>query len=167
MLSANSVARRSRARGRQETNNGRPRFRIHRIGGNLPASERDRLVDLVNDEALSVAYDGPAFDAGQFVKGEPLVLYADQVAWGRLDDLESFCIAYGLPFARWSGRCSGSFGPARAVFTGSGDVRFFAADEEEEAVISRRIAKELGRYAAIIAHFDAADFVVPPLRLIG
>ena len=137
------------------------------IGGDLPTTLRDRLVDLVNDEGLSVEYDGPAFDAGQFVEGEPLVLYADQVAWGRLDALEAFCLAHGLPFARWSGSCSGSFGPERAVFTGSGDVRFFAADEEEEAVISRRTAEKLGSYAAILAHFDAADFVVPPLRLIG
>src|SRR3546814_3647863 len=58
------------------------------IGGDLAASMRDQLVDLITDEGLSTEWDGPAFDAAQFPDDAPLMLYAHEVAWGRLDGLK-------------------------------------------------------------------------------
>ena len=137
------------------------------IGGDLAASERDRLVDLVNDQGLSVERNGPAFDAEQFPDDAVLGLCAHEVARGRLDDLEAFCVEHCLVFARWSGGCPGSFGPERTVFSGSGEPRNYGASEDDYVMIGRHTAGALGSFAAIIANFDAADFVVPPLRLIG
>src|SRR3546814_2568025 len=36
---------------------------------------------------LSTEWDGPAFDAAQFPDDAPLMLYAHEVAWGRLDEI--------------------------------------------------------------------------------
>src|SRR3546814_208690 len=105
------------------------------IGGDLAASMRYQLVDLITDEGLSTEWDGPAFDAAQFPDDAPLMLYAHEVAWGRLDGLKAFCLTQALPFVRWSGGYPGQFGPERAVFTGAGEVRLYAADEEDYIVI--------------------------------
>ena len=137
------------------------------IGGDLAASERDRFVAIIADEGLSVEWDGPAFDASQLPDDAALTPCAHEVAWGRLDDLEAFCVEQQLPFARWSGGCPGSFDSERTVFTGGGEPHSHDANEDDDVVIGRHTAEALGTYAAIIANFDAADFVVPPLRLIG
>src|SRR3546814_10558829 len=86
-----------------------------------------------------------------------------EVAWGRLDGLKAFCLTQALPFVRWSGGYPGQFGPERAVFTGAGEVRLYAADEEDYIVICLATAEQLASYDAILAHFAAADFTVPPL----
>lgn len=135
------------------------------IGGDLPSSERDKFVETIMWERLCTEWDGPEFDTSQLPSGEPLRLYAHEVAWGRLDDLEAFCINQALPFVRWSGGYPGQFGPETAVFTGHGEVRLFAADEEEYVVLGCATAEQLGSYEAILAYFDAADFTVPPLRV--
>ena len=135
------------------------------IGGDLAASERDRFVAIIADEGLSVEWDGPEFEATQLPDEGALTLCAHEVAWGRLDELEAFCIARCLPFARWSGGCPGSFDPERTVFTGSGVLHGYAVSEDDNVMIGRHTAEALGSYAAIIATFDAADFAVPPLRL--
>lgn len=137
------------------------------IGGDLAATLCDQLVDLIIGEGLSTDWDGPDFDAAQIPTDDALRLYAHEVAWGRLDDLEGFCRDHHLPFVRWSGGYPGQFGPEIAVFTGSGEVQLFAADEEEYVVICRTTAERLGGYDAILAHFAAAEFVPPPLRLTG
>lgn len=134
-----------------------------RISGTVAAAERDTLVQIVNDEALSIEWDGPEFDDTQFPSGAALRLHAHEVGWGKLDDLEAFCIERALPFVRWSGGYVGAFGPEIEVFTGAGDPKTFAADEEEQPVMCRATAARLGDFAAIMAYFDAADFVVPPL----
>ncbi len=83
-----------------------------RIGGNLPASQRDALVDLVIGEGLSIEWDGSRFDAAQLPQDAPLALHAHEVAWGRLDALEAFCTGHDLPFVRRSGGYPGQFGPS-------------------------------------------------------
>lgn len=83
------------------------------IGGVLAENQRRKLVDLFVDQGLSLEWDGPDFDFTQFPDDGPLTLYAHEVAWGRMDDLESFCVEYGLPFVRWSGGYPGQFGPER------------------------------------------------------
>lgn len=60
------------------------------IGGDLPENQRGKLVGLVVDQGLSLEWDGPDFDFTQFPDDGPLTLYAHEVAWGRLDDLEGF-----------------------------------------------------------------------------
>lgn len=137
------------------------------IGGGLAVSQRDRLVELANDQRLSLEWDGPAFDATQLPADGALTLCAHEIAWGRLDDLEAFCVEQRLAFTRWSGGLSGSFDPERTVFTGSGEPQNFGASEDDYVMIGRHTAETLGSYAAIIANFDAADFVVPPLRVIA
>jgi len=86
--------------------------------------------------------------------------------WGRFEELENFCIGKHFPFARWSGAYSGSFGAERLVFTGTGDPQYFVADEEDFILIGRETAERLGSFAAIIAHFEAANFEVPPFVII-
>lgn len=91
---------------------------------------------------------------------------APEVAWGRFDGLEAFCAADGLPFARWWGACSGQWGAGRLVFISSGEPQNYVTDEEDFILIGRETAERLGSLAAIIAHFEAADFEVP-LRMTG
>lgn len=100
-----------------------------------------------------------------FREGVPLELMAHEVAWGRFDCLESWCVEHSLPFARWSGAFSGQWGAKRAVFTGAGEVQSYAADEDDYLLIGRCTVERLGSYEAILAHFVAGDFAVPPLRL--
>ncbi|TPG18766.1 hypothetical protein EAH87_11910 [Sphingomonas koreensis] len=137
------------------------------IGGDLAASARDRFVATVAGERLSVEWDGLPFDAAQLPERAALRLYAHEVAWGRLDDLEALCVALALPFVRWSGGYCSEWSPEILVFKGYGETLVFVADEQERVVIDRATVAQLGTYAAVLAHFDAADFVVPPLRLIG
>ena len=106
----------------------------------------------------------PALEALRALpEGEPLALMAHEVAWGRFEGLEAFCIAHGLFFARWSGAYACQWGAERTLFTGSGEPQSYAADEDDYILMGRCTAERLGSYAAIIAHFDAADFAVPPL----
>src|SRR3546814_11516427 len=56
-----------------------------------------------SDLGLSTEWDGEPFAADQLACGEPVRLMAHEVAWGRLEALEAFCVTHGLPFARWSG----------------------------------------------------------------
>ncbi|WP_037480684.1 hypothetical protein [Sphingobium sp. ba1] len=136
------------------------------IGGDLAAALRDDLVARIQSEGLALDYDGEDFRAQDFPADGPLSLYAHEVAWGQADELEGFCVEQGLPFARWSGGCAAQFGPERAIFTGTGEVRLFAADEDDMVVIDLHRAEQLGSYEAIIAHFVAGDPAVPPLRFL-
>lgn len=52
------------------------------------------------------------------------------------------------------------------MFTGDGEPVSYAA-MEDFVVIGRRTAEALGSYDAILANFDAADFNVPPLIIVG
>ena len=86
-----------------------------------------------------------------------------EVAWGRFEQLEAFCVKNALPFSRWSGAYPSQWGAERVVFSGGGEPRSYAADEDDYILIGRCTAERLGSFAAIVAHFDAADFAVPPL----
>ena len=133
------------------------------IGGTLPAAVLPDLLATIEGEGLSTEWDGEPFAADQLPQDAPLILMAHEVAWGRFEQLEAFCVVNALPFARWSGAYAGEWGAERVVFTGSGDPQCFAADEDDYVLLGRCTAERLGSYAAIIAHFDAADFVIPPL----
>ena len=72
-------------------------------------------------------------------------------------------MANTVPFARWSGAYVGQWGAERVIFTGVDEPASFAADEDDHVLIGRDTVDRLGSIEAIRAHFDAADFVVPPL----
>ena len=137
------------------------------LGGTITAAAFAQLAALVEREGLSTEWDGEPFQPADHRPGESLSLYAHEVAWGRFEKLEEWCTAHGVPFARWSGAYGGNWGAERVVFTGSGDPTSFAADEDDHVMIGRETAEQLGSTAAIRAHFDAADFVVPPLIIGG
>lgn len=73
---------------------------------------------------------------------------------------------HSLSWVRWSGGSAAQFGPERAAFNGTGEVRLFAADEDDGLVIDRDRATRLGRYEAIMAGFAAGDLLGPPLRFL-
>lgn len=135
------------------------------IGGTLSQSLLPDLTALVEAEGLSTEWDGEPFTLAMFREGAPLELMAHEVAWGRFERLESWCVEHGLPFARWSGGYSGQWGAERTVFTGAGEARSYAADEDDYLLIGRCTVERLGSYDAILAHFAAGDFAVPPLWL--
>jgi len=137
------------------------------IGGSVSAATYAELATIIADEGLATEWDGETFTPDQHVPGEPLRLFAHEVAWGRFEALEAFCVAERLPFARWSGAYPGQWDPERVVFDGSGEPRSFGASEDNEVVVGRHSVEALGSYEAIIANFDAADFAVPPLVISG
>lgn len=137
------------------------------IGGNLPAGLIIAFADLVRDEGLSTEWDGPEFDISELPENDSLRLMANEVAWGRFDRLEAFCVEQALPFARWSGACVGCWDAERTVFTGSGEPQCYAASDDDDAMVGRHTVEALGSYEAVIANFDAADFAVPPFRIVG
>lgn len=133
------------------------------LGGTVPASTYAELADVIASEGLSTEWDGEPFEPHQRTTGEPLRLFAHEVAWGRFEELEAWCVEHRLPFARWSGAYGGQWGAERVVFTGEGEPVSYAADEDDCIMIDRDTAQRLGSMAAILAHFDAADAAVPPL----
>ena len=135
------------------------------IGGALGAEAFLELAGVIADEGLATEWDGEPFDPEHRTAGEPLRLYAHEVAWGRFERLEAWCVEHALPFARWSGAYSGQWGAERVVFTGSGEPTSYAVDEDDDVVIGREAVQRLGSIEAVIAQFDAADFEVPQLTI--
>lgn len=133
------------------------------IGGALPSALLPDFIALIEQQGLSTEWDGEPFTASDLTGNAALELMAHEVAWGRFEELEAFCVNNALPYSRWSGAYSGQWGAERVVFTGSGEPRSYAADEDDYILIGRSTAERLGTFAAIVAHFDAADFAVPPL----
>jgi hypothetical protein len=137
------------------------------VGGALTKTQYLDLAGIIADEGLSVERDGDRFDPQHRKVGEPLSLYAHEVASGRFENLESWCVDNGLPFVRCSGACPGQWGAERVVFIGTGEPASYAADEDDTIVISRGTAEKLGSIEAIFAYFDEGDFAVPPLVVEG
>lgn len=133
------------------------------VGGSVDAAEFAELASIIASEALAIEWDGELFDPHHRVEGEPLRLFAHEVAGGRFDDLEDWCLLHRLPFVRWCGSYSGQWGPERVISTGDGRATSYAVTEDDDVVISRSTVEGLGTMEVVIAHFDAADFRVPPL----
>lgn len=133
------------------------------IGGALASALLPDLIALIEDQGLSTEWDGEPVTPENLPHNAPLDLMAHEVAWGRFEELEAFCVTNALPFSRWSGGYSGQWGAERVVFSGSGDPASYAADEDDYILIGRCTVERLGSFAAVVAHFDAADLVVPPL----
>jgi len=137
------------------------------IGGSLSPSAYAELVEHIHAEGLATEWDGEPFDTHHRVVGKPLTLYAHEVAGGCFDTLESWCVENLLPFARWSGGYGGQWGPERVVYRGGGSPTSYVVTEDDEVVIARPTIEQLGSLQAVLAHFDAADFAVPPLAVEG
>ena len=142
-------------------------FASIRIGGVLTASDFADLSRLIADEDLAFEEADEPFAPDHRVVGEPLRLYAHDVAWGRITELEAWCVAKRLPVARWSGSCVAQWSAERVVFTGADDPCSYMTDEDDRVVIDRATVMRLGSVDAIIAHFEAADVEVPPLVVEG
>lgn len=137
------------------------------IGGFLPPDQLLELAAIINGEGLSMDWDGEDFTVSQLLPNSALTLMAHEVSWGRFENLEAFCVTERLPYVRWSGAYAGQWGAERLVFTGSGEPTRFAADEEDNILIDRSTIDRLATIDAVRAHFDDADFAVPPLRIAG
>src|SRR3546814_18654699 len=91
-----------------------------------------RISDWSSDVCSSdLEWDGEPFTLDDMPENAPLSLMAHEVAWGRFEQLEAFCIANGLCFARWSGGYSGQWGAERLGFTGIGEPQGYAADADD------------------------------------
>lgn len=133
------------------------------LGGLVTPKDYADLVAIIASEGLSTEWDGPAFGPEDRTEGERLRLYAHEVAGGTFETLEAWCVTNGLAFARWSGGYDCEWNPERVVFTGTGALQYFVADESDRILIDRADIERLGSLEAIFAHFDKADFIVPPL----
>lgn len=143
------------------------------IGGRLPSTLIEDFITAITTECLSLEYDGERFDAAQLVSGEPLTLCANEVTSGEFDTLEAFCRAHKLAYARWYGCCVGAWGSGRAVYRGEVEPREgedgvdeYDASDDDQILLGEQRARHLGSYAAIIEHFEAANFRVPLLEIV-
>ena len=137
------------------------------IGGTLTQAAYCELAGQIASERLSIEWDGAPFEPDDRSEGQPLRLYAHEVAGGTFEDLEAWCVAQGVPFTRWCAGYGAEWGPERVVFTGSGDARSFVADENDRVLIDQADVTRLGSIEALCAHFAAADFVIPPLEIVA
>lgn len=137
------------------------------IGGDISAAVFAELLHIIAFEGLSPEWGGEPFEPESRVIGEPLALFDESCAWGKIDNLEAFCVEHGLPFVRWSGSYPGEWSPERLIFRGSGTVDSYMVDESDRVLIDRRLLSDLGTIAAAMAYFDAAEFAVPPLVVEG
>lgn len=133
------------------------------VGGTLTPALCLELADRIASEGLSVDWDGDPFEHGHRADNEPLRLFAHEVAGGQFDELEAWCVAQNVPFTRWCGGYGGEWTAERVVFTGTGEPRSFIADDNDRILVERHEVERLGSIEALFAHFDAADFAVPPL----
>src|SRR3546814_8506405 len=62
------------------------------IGGTLPATALAGLAATIQLERLSTEWDGEPFTLDDMPENAPLSLMAHEVAWGRFEQLEAFCI---------------------------------------------------------------------------
>jgi len=138
-----------------------------RIGGRLARADLPAFVAAIEIEGVSTDWDSEPFSIDELVEGQPLYLVAHEVAGGMFDHLEDFCHRHGLPFARWSAGCRGSYEPCRVVFDGADYGDAFVANEDDEVLISLEDIEKLGSMAAIRAYFAKANAAVPSLELIG
>lgn len=136
------------------------------IGGTLPRSLLADLTTIITDHDLRLDWEGVPFSPDDILPDAPIELMAHEVAWGCFPTLEQFCQDYGLAYTRWAGGCSGSFGPERVVFTGSGLPESHCVTEDDELVFGLDTIRALGSIAAIEAQAAEADFTPGALTIV-
>ncbi|GAB6966836.1 hypothetical protein JCM25156A_08730 [Komagataeibacter kakiaceti JCM 25156] len=137
------------------------------LGGIVTSEDYIELCYLLAKDDLSPEWDGEHFKPDDRIVGESLTLHAREVAWGRFDDLEAWCLEKKIPFVRCADSCPGQWGPERVVFTGSGEPVSYDVDENGRILISQDTIRRLASMEAILAWFEEADFTVPPLVMKG
>ncbi len=137
------------------------------LGGTIDAATYQDLALCIAGEILSTDWDGPIFAPDHRHEGEPLRLFAREVSWGRFEELEAFCVATGIAFARWSDAYPGQWGCERVVHRGDGALHGYAVDGDDVVMIDRQTVERLGTLDAIFAHFGEADVIIPPLVVTG
>jgi len=137
------------------------------LGGQISAADYEALVSVIVAEGLSTEWDGPAFEASHRTEGEPLELFANEVAWGKVETHENFCADHGLAYHFWAGGFFAEWGAERIIYRGEGAPASFVADESDRVLIDRGEVERRGSIEAVLAYFDAADFTVPPLVIEG
>ena len=136
-----------------------------RIGGRIARTDLAQLAEMAEAESAHIDYEDTPFDPDRIEPGV-LTLVAHEVAWGRLDAIEDFCIERGLPFSRWAGSSPGAFAAERIVFSGAGEPSCYAATDDDELVASLGILRELGSMEAIEGYFAAGDRETPSLEVV-
>lgn len=137
-----------------------------RIGGSLSPDLLPGFCAAVESDGAFTDWEGTAFDPDDLDPSVPLYLADHEVAWGRFEAIETFCVDHALVFARWAGGASGAFGPERVVFDGT-TVRSFSASDDDEILISAETVRRLGSYAAVLSHLAAAELEIPLFRIDG
>ena len=137
-----------------------------RIGGSLPLALLPAFCAAIESDGVCIDWEGTPFDPVLLDQGASLYLAAHDIAWGKFEAIERFCVEHHLLFARWACGAPGSFGPERVVFDGA-RVRSFAASDDDEILISAETVRGLGSFAAVMAHLAAAQLEMPPLRMGG
>lgn len=138
-----------------------------RIGGMLPADRVPDLMAAIAADDAGADWEGDPVTLDWVVAGETLVLVGTEVAWGIFEEIEGFARRSGLVYARWSGGASGSFGPERVVFSGTGEPEHFSASDDDEVMLSASDIRQLGTHAAILARLERAELAIPPLIVRG
>lgn len=151
-----------------------------KLGGTIARALIDELVDIINEEGLSVEWDGEPITSAQIANGHTLKLCAHEVAWGTLDILEPFCHTHNLPYARWYSSYQSCWSGGRNVYRGvdmlaaldTADqnthhaVGKYLASDEDDITIDIDTVESLGSYDAILNYFAEANFTVPPLVIV-
>jgi hypothetical protein len=135
-----------------------------KIGGTVKPPHRDQFLKLIESYALTTFEDDP-FDPAALPLEGPLELAGTEIAWGRLDNLEAFCIEHGLAFARWCDSCPGAWEAERLVFDGTGEPRSYTATTNDVLVITAPEVRSLGSMAAIEAWLTSGEPKLPGLTL--
>src|SRR3546814_16608508 len=90
------------------------------IGGEISAPVFAELLHIIAFEGLSPEWGGEPSDAESSVVGQPLALFAESCACGKIDNLESFCCQQRPPFVRGSVSYTGDWSPDGLVYRGVG-----------------------------------------------
>lgn len=136
------------------------------IGGTVAGDDFVTLCRLIAEEDLSIEEDGDSFTPEDRIEGEPLRLYDHHAIGGQFEALEAWCVEHRLVFARWCAGYPGSWEPERVVFTGTGLIESYPANENGDAVATRATLDLHESIATLRAWFAAADFEIPPLVIL-
>lgn len=135
------------------------------IGGRVSPEQFVTLCRLIADEDLRVEAEGDIFSPESRIEGQPLQLFDHQAIGGHFPVLELWCLQNGLSYSRWCAGYSGSWLPHREVFTGSGDVVTYPANENGATVATREILDQHDSLPSLRAWFAAADAQIAPLEI--
>ena len=137
------------------------------IGGRVSADDFVTLCRLIADEGLCTEEDGEEFSPELCIEGQPLRLFDHQAIGGRFGSLEAWCEYRGLPFTRTCAGYPGAWRAERVVFTGRSPIEEYPADEDGNAVATRKTVEAHEHISTLRAWFAAAEFEIPPLVIIA